>query len=106
VNSAYYEQITLRRENKHKWKTTDLGTITFSCPYVVIDMEYDDYMTDKEKRSTVSQLQHLYGALRQSSQPLKVTLTSVTPQFRSYLDRVHFESWKIFSTEKKFSGRV
>jgi len=44
----------------------------------------------------------LYGALRQSERPLKVTFTCLKNEFRSLLDKVGFESWKVFSTEKSF----
>jgi len=79
-----------------------LDDIQFAKPDVVIDLSFYTKMTNKEIRSTVSQLHHLYGAIRSSNRPLKVTFTSLNSDLKELLLKVGFAQWKVYSSESSY----
>ncbi|KAJ8297317.1 tRNA (guanine(9)-N1)-methyltransferase [Rhodotorula toruloides] len=62
---------------------------------IVIDMGFDELMTEKEVKSMASQLAYCYSANRASSRPFPILVTSFNGRLREGYDkRGDFKSWK------------
>ncbi|BGP21187.1 tRNA (guanine-N1-)-methyltransferase [Rhodotorula toruloides] len=62
---------------------------------IVIDMGFDELMTEKEVKSMASQLAYCYSANRASSHPFPILVTSFNGRLREGYDkRGDFKSWK------------
>jgi tRNA (guanine9-N1)-methyltransferase len=71
---------------------------------VVIDLSFDNLMTDREVKSLVTQVAHLYGCNRKSTNPLHLHLTSVGQRCEEGLKRISgFENWKCESDTRHLS---
>jgi len=81
---------------REKWRNKPIEELTFHHPQVAIDLSYGGDMTSKSIASTVTQLNHLYGALRKSERPLKTHLCSLTGEFQTKLEMAGVNGWKVF----------
>ncbi|EKX55147.1 hypothetical protein GUITHDRAFT_98931 [Guillardia theta CCMP2712] len=71
---------------------------------VVIDLSFDDLMTEKEVRSLVTQLAHSYGTNRASGKPLDLYLTSVDKRTAEGLKKISgFDNWRCHVETRHFS---
>ena len=71
---------------------------------VCIDMQWDDVMHEKEVKSLVVQLAHLYGFNRRSDHPLNLFLTSVDKRARECLAKISgFDQWLLSSRQEHYS---
>ncbi|GAA5894275.1 hypothetical protein JCM5296_004701 [Sporobolomyces johnsonii] len=62
---------------------------------VVIDVGFDELMSDKEVKSMVSQLAYCYSANRSASQPFPLLISSFNGRLKGMFDkRDDFKSWK------------
>eukprot|EP01125_Pyxidicula_operculata_P014873 TRINITY_DN5009_c0_g1_i1.p1 TRINITY_DN5009_c0_g1~~TRINITY_DN5009_c0_g1_i1.p1 ORF type:complete len:211 (+),score=52.94 TRINITY_DN5009_c0_g1_i1:1-633(+) len=103
VESDFYKQNIVKRENKKKWRGVEIETIKFNTPCIIIDLQYHVKMTIKEKKSTVTQLHHLYGTLRNSSYPLKTYVSGLrNNDIVPMLERIGFSNWKVFMKQKNW----
>jgi len=55
---------------------------------VAIDMSFDDLMSDKDLKRTLTQIQYCYSANRRSSNPLKLYVTNFRGKSRPIFDQI------------------
>lgn len=69
---------------------------------VVLDVAFDDDMTDKEIRSLASQITHLYGKNRVVEHPLRIYLTNFGGKLKTNLEALNgFPNWKGITTDSR-----
>jgi len=67
-----------------------------NLPLLIIDLSFDDILSDKEVRSVASQINMTYGSLRRASRPLSCHLTSLNGKVGTALQtHVGFERWQL-----------
>lgn len=87
--------VTGKENETYKLKKRKVGEIEFSEQKVVIDVGFDDKMTEKEVRSLVSQLTQLYAKNRLVEHPLQIIVTDFSGRFKQNLDALEgFENWQ------------
>jgi len=96
------ELVTGKENETFKLKRRKLNEIAFSEQKVVIDVSFDEAMTDKEVRSLVSQLTQLYAKNRLVEHPLQIFVTDFSGRFKQNLDSLDgFENWQGVKCEEK-----
>lgn len=89
------ELVSGKENETYKLKRRKAGEIDFSQQKVVVDVGFDDKMTDKEVRSLVSQLTQLYAKNRLVEHPLQIIVTDFSGRFKQNLDALEgFENWQ------------
>ena len=69
-----------------------------NLPYIVFDMSFVDDMTDRDKRSTLSQLKFSYSILKKFGFTLR-------PIFTSFVDKAPFDGFQEFGQFSAFQPR-
>ncbi|KAG2772587.1 hypothetical protein PC129_g3405 [Phytophthora cactorum] len=69
---------------------------------VVIDCEFEEKMTDKEKKSLSQQIMFSYGVNRRSRTPMNAYITSLHGDIRKNLEKISgFHEWQAFTESSK-----
>lgn len=55
---------------------------------VVIDMSFDDYMSEKDMKKALTQIQYSYSANRRSENPMRLLISSFCGKSRSMFDQI------------------
>jgi hypothetical protein len=85
---------------KKKWKNVSTDEITWFKPWIVIDLDWNDVLTEKEMSSLAAQLMHIYGAMKRSDRPLKLYLTSLKGKIKDILYKIKgAPNWKVRDTQ-------
>jgi tRNA (guanine9-N1)-methyltransferase len=80
--------------NRRKRRKTE--PITFSDQRVVIDLSWDEYMSDKDIRKLASQLGYAYGANFKVARPFQLHFTSFSGRLAKYLEtRSDWKHWRV-----------
>src|SRR5687768_15275082 len=86
---------TGKDNEKYKLKKRKLSELQFSEQKVVIDLGFDDQMSEKDIRSLVSQLTYMYGQNRLVERPLQLIFTEFGGQLETQLNQLNgFQHWK------------
>lgn len=86
----------------YKLKRRKLEEIEFAEQKVVIDLGFDDQMSDKDIRSLVSQLTYLYGKNMTTTHPFQLYLTSFNGNTeKALLAHNGFDHWRGVSKEHR-----
>ncbi|KAG3119685.1 hypothetical protein PI124_g2144 [Phytophthora idaei] len=69
---------------------------------VVIDCEFEEKMTEKEKKSLSQQIMFSYGVNRRSRTPMNAYITSLHGDIRKNLEKISgFHEWQAFTESSK-----
>lgn len=75
--------------------------IEFSPIRVIIDLQYESMMTEKEKSLLVKQIYHIYGSNANAEHPLRLTLTSFEGNVANGVQKIGgFSNWTCLETTK------
>lgn len=86
----------------YKLKRRKLTEEHMSSQRIVVDCAFDEEMTEKDVRSLVSQVTHLYGKNRVVEKPLNVYITSFNGKLAASLRAMNgFEFWTGLTFEPK-----
>lgn len=84
---------------KARFRYAAENTIAWNSQQVVIDLGFEDLLTDKETKRLKNQLNLLYGSGSSSACPLRVQLCSMTETFAKEMNSISgFRHWKADST--------
>lgn len=77
---------------------------TQSSVTVVIDLDFDDYMVDKDIIKIIKQVTNSYAANKKYPIPLKLSLTSLTKRCKDRYNSISgSERWNVEKTEKHYT---
>lgn len=69
---------------------------------VVIDCQFDEKMTEKEKKSLSQQIMFSYGVNKRSCMPMNAYITSLNGDIRKNLEKISgFHEWQTFTESSK-----
>lgn len=92
--------VELKPLRKKKKRSKD--EIEFSPIRVVIDLQYDSMMTDKERTSLVNQIYYIYGSNANVEHPIQLTLTSFEGNVAKGVEKIGgFSKWTCLETSKE-----
>jgi len=95
LQSERHKKVQFQEQMKKKWKNVSTDEITWFKPWIVIDLDWNDVLTEKEMSSLAAQLMHIYGAMKRSDRPLKLYLTSLKGKIKDILYKIKgAPNWK------------
>ncbi|KAI9995804.1 hypothetical protein PInf_012872 [Phytophthora infestans] len=96
------EEAVLRRKERANAKREAYLMAAEEGVKVVIDCEFEEKMTDKEKKSLSQQIMFSYGVNRKSRTPMNVYITSLHGDTRNNLENIcGFHEWLAFTESSK-----
>ncbi|KAH7479310.1 hypothetical protein PRIC1_009142 [Phytophthora ramorum] len=96
------EEAVLRRKERTIAKRETFLMAAEEGVKVVIDCEFEEKMTEKEKKSLSQQIMFSYGVNRRSRTPMNACITSLHGDIRKNLEKISgFHEWQAFSGSTK-----
>uniref|UniRef100_M4B6R3 tRNA (guanine(9)-N(1))-methyltransferase n=1 Tax=Hyaloperonospora arabidopsidis (strain Emoy2) TaxID=559515 RepID=M4B6R3_HYAAE len=96
------EEAVLRRKERTIAKRETYLMAAEEGVKVVIDCEFEEKLTEKEKKSLSQQIMFSYGVNRRSRTPMNVCITSLHGDIRKNLEKiVGFHEWQAFTGSSK-----
>jgi tRNA (guanine9-N1)-methyltransferase len=103
LQSERHKKVQFQEQMKKKWKNVSTDEITWFKPWIVIDLDWNDVLTEKEMSSLAAQLMHIYGAMKRSDRPLKLYLTSLKGKIKDILYKIKgAPNWKVVQEERDY----
>ncbi|KAE8910392.1 hypothetical protein PF005_g1401 [Phytophthora fragariae] len=96
------EEAVLRRKERALAKREAFLMAAEEGVKVVIDCEFEEKMTEKEKKSLSQQIMFSYGVNRRSRTPMNAYITSLHGDIQKNLEKISgFQEWQAFTGSSK-----
>lgn len=80
----------LYKNNKEEWEKRKNEGLK-----VVIDCDFESYLTEKEKSSLKQQIMYCYAVNKRSEHPINLILTGVSQGLKEDIDKVSYGNWPL-----------